>query len=120
MACPNPYIRPIGACASTITLSLGLEAETEYNFIYQFKGGNKYAVGYTTDIDGDIVLTQGDDIEGFWSYGDELVTFQVFLGNACDPLIFTICDVEYDTLGFEFQGVTSTLPNVFTCECAEI
>jgi hypothetical protein len=35
-------------------------------------------------------------------------------------LIFNICDVEYDTLGFEFQGVTSTLPNVFTCECSEI
>jgi hypothetical protein len=120
MACPNPYIRPIGACAATITLSLGLEAETEYMFIYQFKGGNKYAVGYTTDIDGDVVLTQNEDIEGFWSYGDELVTFQVFLGNACDPLIFNICDVEYDTLGFEFQGVTSTLPNIFTCECAEI
>ena len=120
MPCLEPYLRPIGACAPTITLSLGLEGETEYTIVYEFKGGRKEYTTYTTDIDGDIVLTQGDDIDGFWSYADEVVTFQVYEGNACNPLVFRICDVEYDTLGFEFVGVTSTSPDTFTCECSEI
>jgi len=119
MACINPYTQLINGCANSITITsdMGLEGETEYMFLYTFKSGNKIAIGYETDIDGEIVITQNDDVDGFWSYADELVTFQIFLGNACAPHIATICDVEYDTFGFEFMANYATESALYPCEC---
>lgn len=105
--CPECYAVTLKQCSGEIQLIAGLTPLTDYLVLIETAFGKHYAVEYTSDADGSVVIDLGDYPQGLFNTQDNFtLTVVTELNGTAETL--TICEVDYACVQLSFANTTVT------------
>lgn len=105
--CPECYAVTLKQCSGEIQLIAGLTPLTDYLVLIETAFGKHYAVEYTSDADGSIVIDLSDYPNGLFNTQDNFtLTVVTELNSSAETL--TICEIEYTCVQLSFANTTVT------------
>lgn len=114
--CKTTFFTEVPQCADSITANLGL-ADGNYIYVITSPSGNVYRKEVTVS-GGSFTISATDFPNGMFNRWMGVLQLQIFEGNSCDPVIFTICEVVHDTIAIRFVNMlVPETPVLLVCEC---